>query len=73
MTEPVRPLGPNHALLCGMVTGALAAQGPLAVQAGEVFEVEPEVDGPDYTGRTLIRRPSGTWAVQVVPVEVTEL
>lgn len=63
----IRPLGGNHAHLCGMVTGALSLVSTLD------FRVEPEVDGGDFTGRTLITRPSGTWAVEVVPVKVSEL
>jgi hypothetical protein len=70
-TEHHRPLGPNHALLCGMVAMILAAHR--APEEAGMFAVEPEIDGGDYTGRTLIRRPSGTWAVQIVPVEVVEL
>jgi hypothetical protein len=67
MSEPIRPLGGNHALLCGMVAGALAR-----VERDD-FKVTSEVDGNDYTGRTLITRPSGVWAVEVVPVKVDEL
>lgn len=63
----IRPLGGNHALLCGMVAGALAN-----VEAPD-FKVTAEVDGDDFTGRTLVTRPSGVWAVQVVPVKVGEL
>jgi hypothetical protein len=66
----IRPLGPNHALLCGMVAGALMRV------ADEHFQVEMEVDGADFTGRTLvarITRPSGLWAVEIVPLEVSEL
>lgn len=70
MTETPRPLGPNHALLCGLVTGALLGVHPL--QDVGRFEVEPEVDGADFTGRTLIRRASGTWAVSVAPVDVQD-
>jgi hypothetical protein len=52
---------PNKALLAGEIAGALM----------QVFEsARPEVDGQgDYTGRTLIDRPSGTWAVSVELVE----
>ena len=63
----IRPLGPNHALLCGLVTGQLSQ-----IRTFD-YEAEPEIDGNDYTGRTLIHRPSGTWAVEVVPVEVDQL
>jgi hypothetical protein len=70
MTERIRLLGPNHALLCGMVAGALARR-----PAGDdlLFEISLELVAANFTGRTLIRRPSGTWAVQIVPVEVSEL
>jgi hypothetical protein len=67
MSEAIRPLGGNHALLCGMVAGAL-----LCVER-EDFKVTSEVDGEDFTGRTLITRPSGVWAVEVVPVDVKDL
>jgi hypothetical protein len=67
MPETTRPLGANHALLCGMVAGALACV------ESDNFEVTSEVDGNDFTGRTLITRPSGVWAVEVVPVKVKEL
>jgi hypothetical protein len=66
MSETTRPLSGNHALLCGMVAGAL-----LCVER-EDFKVTAEVDGDDFTGRTLITRPSGVWAVEVVPVKVQE-
>ena len=45
-----------------------------AVVGVEAFEVEIEVDGDgNYTGRTIITRPSGTWAIEVVPIKVSEL
>lgn len=59
-------MGPNHALLAGMVVGALIQH------ATPEFDVEPESDENGWTGRALIRRPSGTWAVSVVPVDVED-
>lgn len=61
------PLGGNHALLCGMVAGAL-----LRIAAHD-FQLEFESgDDGHLTGRLLVTRPSGVWAVVVVPVDVTE-
>lgn len=70
-----RPLGDNHALLCGLVSGAMMRAASEAVGLGcAPFEVEIEVDGDgNYTGRTIITRPSGTWAIEVVPIKVSEL
>lgn len=52
----------NLMLLCGSVSAALAMHSEI------LGPCELEVDGDgDYTGRTIIRRPSGPWAVSVSP------
>jgi hypothetical protein len=57
-------MGANHALLAGEVAAALAMHFPNC-------ELETnEEEG--YTGRVLITRPSGIWAVEVHPVAVND-
>lgn len=58
------PEGPNHALLTGMVWGALA-------QAGLSPEMEQDEDG-NYTTRLIVTKPSGKYAIYVVPMPGTE-
>jgi hypothetical protein len=61
------PVGPNHALLIGMVAGALAAFGE---RLGEVLILDT-ADGI-HTDAFLIERPSGSWRVTVKPEDVRE-
>lgn len=54
----------NHALVSGQVGGALMAHESFT---DVYFETDDE---GNYTGRTIITRPSGTWAVKVEPLEL---
>lgn len=62
----------NHAIFCGMVSGALAyLQGRLeALDPNEVFEVTPEIDeNGDFTNRIFVERPSRRYVVIIEPEE----
>lgn len=51
----------NHALLVGVVWGALAGAG---------LEVEPQRDDDgNYTGELIVTRPSGRYRVDVTPLD----
>jgi hypothetical protein len=60
-----RPIGPNHALLIGMVAGACMGIDPASVRLLD------DADGT-HTDEFLIDRPSGVWRVSVKPERVDE-
>jgi len=55
--------GDNHALACGVVTGAL-----MKGLTGSNYSVEPVMDGSDYTKALILTGPSGTkFVIEVTP------
>lgn len=66
MSAPERPRDGNHALLIGVVHGALLRAE--ATAAGDLT-VEPIMLGEDYSDTLRVHRRSGTYLVQVLPEE----
>lgn len=65
-----RPEGANHALLVGLVLGALMKVGAdLQLQKDELgeFMVEPLMEDGSYTNQLRIMRPSGSYLVTIEP------
>lgn len=58
--------GPNHAFLVGQIVGILHT----LVVSGD--RVETVVEDEGYTGRILVHRPSGVWAIDVTPFSVVD-
>jgi hypothetical protein len=55
--------GPNHALLCGEVWGSL--------MRAEI-DAMPITSGGSYTNQIVVTKPSGTYLVEITPMDVKE-
>lgn len=62
---------PNHALLCGIIWGALMKIEQDHPDMGK-FEALPVIEGGGYTNQLIIERPSAKYLVEIHQMEATE-